>query len=349
MLDFRRHHRKASYLGSAEQRRLLVLVGLSTLVLVLISKAGNPTHWRWIAWDAPNEPRAESSKVRSDVVALPAERDSNEVPPIEPAEEPSGHEQPEPATTGGERMFPGVRRDYLEAVRDDTVFRAAESAAWFHLFEILAHIDESRLSQASEGRVGYLQLDQQPAAYRGRLVTVGGVVRGCKQIAAAVNDYGIQQYYQLWLQPDRSSESLMVVYCLQLPQDFPVEMQIAEEATVTGFFYKRWAYQSQGGITTAPLLLARTVDWHAPPVAGTPLTTETSVEGFILASAAALGLAMVTVGFLFWRGRSRSNRASLKGRNSPRDKHIAATLASLEHADVGPLSILPPTDPTSDR
>jgi len=327
-----------------------MLVGMSALVLLLIFKAGNPTHWRWIAWDnAPNEQETDPPQPGVDVVALAAGSDSNQVPPIEPAPVPTedlpiteaSNREPSAEAGGAERLFPGVRPDYLDAVRDDTVFRAAESDAWFHLLEILAHTDESRLSQASEGRVGYLQLDQQPAAYRGRLVTLSGVVRGAKQVTPAANTLGIEKYYQLWLQPDRSSESLVVVYCLQMPRDFPIDMKIAEEATLTGFSFKRWAYQAQGGITTAPLVLAREIHW-SPPLVQEPVKTETMGESLIMAVVAALTLAVTTVIFFMWRGRGRESRNSIEARRAADDEKVTAALASLEHANTGS----PATPPT---
>ena len=162
-------------------------------------------------------------------------------------------------------LFPGVRRDYMAEVRDDTVFRAAEKDAWFHLLALLKQTDSAELDAASTGRVGYLQLDEQSATYRGRLVTIGGIVRAAKRIAAPENGYDIKQYYQLWLQPLRSEPKLVVIYCLKLPAGFPLGRQLDAECTTTGFFFKRWAYRGQSGILTTPLILSRTISWTPPP------------------------------------------------------------------------------------
>ncbi len=161
--------------------------------------------------------------------------------------------------------FPGVRLDYLSTVRDDTVFRNAESDAWFHLLDLLARTDPAELARASLGRVGFLQLDDQSASYRGRVVTVGGTVRAAKEVTPPANAYGIKKYYQLWIQPERSDPELIAVYSLELPHDFPLGAELDTPATTTGFYFKRWAYQSQGGISTVPLILSRTVDWQPPP------------------------------------------------------------------------------------
>lgn len=299
MLDFRPHRKAPTKLVSREQRRVVWLAAASAMVLLLIVKSGNPANWRWLAWDAP----------------------AIEAPP--PAD-PSVDKATEPLAEQG-RFFPGVSEAELREIKDDTVFRDAERDAWFHLLGILARTDPSRLAAGSLGRVGYLQLDQQSREYRGRLVTLGGVVRQAKRVSAPANEEGVAEYYQLWLQPDRASSALVVIYCLELPQGFPLGTGLDAAASTTGFFFKRWAYPSQGGITTAPLVLARTVTWKAPPPADSraeeprPLAVE-----LLSAVAGALLLALAVLGFLLWRGRKRPPVAQ------PNEHRVATALALLE-------------------
>jgi hypothetical protein len=90
-------------------------------------------------------------------------------------------------------------------------------------------------------------------------------VRSAKRVEAPPNGFGIKQYYQLWLQPERLAPALVVVYALELPDGFPLGSELDAACTTTGFSFKRWAYHSQGGIRTVPLMLTRTVDWQPPP------------------------------------------------------------------------------------
>jgi hypothetical protein len=185
--------------------------------------------------------------------------------------------------------YPGVHAQYFDAVRDNTVFRAEESDAWFHLLQVLEQSTDQRLAESSGGPVGYLQLDRQPLAYRGRLVTVSGTVRSAEEVAAPTNSYGIERYYQVWLQPMRSDPELIVLYVLHLPVDFPVGPELDEPASATGFFFKRWAYPSRSGILTAPLVLARTLDWQpAPPTPVTGSSQEKAIFAVVVASVFAL-------------------------------------------------------------
>ena len=304
MLDFRRNRNVPNYLGANQQRRLLVLMGLAALVAILVFRSGD-LRLVWRAWFEPADGPDPIALRRAGGVAP---GDGNDEGPL------------------GKRnaLFPGVREDYLKEVQDDTVFRAGESDAWFHLLALLAKTDQQALEKASVGRVGHLQLDQQAASYRGRLVTIDGVVRSAKLVGAPENGFGIRRYYQLWLQPETSATALVVVYCLKLPQGFPVGSALKEWCTTTGFFFKRWAYQSQGGITTAPLILAATIDWQPPPPPPPPAPPV--VQRLLWSIAVALVLALLFLGFFIarQRGSGRAGRLALDGRQ------VAAACAAHE-------------------
>jgi hypothetical protein len=175
-----------------------------------------------------------------------------------------------------------------------------------------------------------LQLDQQPEAYRGRLVTIGGVARSAKPVPAPANDYGIDQYFQLWVQSERTSPALVVLYCLELPEGFPLGIELDAPITATGFFYKRWAYASQSGITTAPLVLARTLTWQPlPPARERPAPSQPVGQQFVIAVIGALALAGAAIGFVVWRGRP----AAKADGTVAADGRVAEALASLERAE----------------
>jgi len=272
VLDFRRNRTAGSSTAFRITRRLVVLGTMSVLALLLVMRE---REGREVPQQPVELPPAQVGRLTSDREA-PAEN-------VDP-----------------KKLFPGVRSDYLDTVRDDTVFRAAESDAWFHLLELLEKSDPARIAKASVGRVGYLQLDSQAPSYRGRVVTLEGTVRKAKRIEAPENAYDIGQYYQLWLQPERTAPELIVVYALELPEAFPEGDTLDEAVSATGFFFKRWAYPSQDAIRTAPLVVARTVDWlpAAPEMVKAP-----AVEQFALAAAAAVVIAVLATALLAVRSR----------------------------------------------
>jgi gluconate kinase len=161
---------------------------------------------------------------------------------------------------------------FLDAIRDNTVFRNAEKDAWFRMLEQLDQRDLSALQRQSTGYVGFLQLYKQPDAYRGKLVTIAGTIRMGYYREAPPNLYDIKGYYVFWLRP-AGAKSPIVVYCLEIPDGFPdvaklerdgERPQLDEEVEFTGFFFKRWAYRAQDDTRLAPLVLAKAPRWERP-------------------------------------------------------------------------------------
>lgn len=174
---------------------------------------------------------------------------------------------------------------FLDSVRDNTVFRGAEKDAWFRMLEQLNERDLPTLRRESTGYVGFLQLYKQPAAYRGKLVTVAGTIRMGYYREAPQNLYGIKGYYVFWLKP-AGAKSPIVVYCLEIPDGFPDVAKrerdgerppLDEQAEFTGFFFKRWAYRAQDDTRLAPLVLAKVPRWERRPEADSAANQPPSV------------------------------------------------------------------------
>jgi hypothetical protein len=161
----------------------------------------------------------------------------------------------------------------LRSIQDNTVWRASEREIWFRLLGKLKNRSPEELKRESEGLVGYAQLFKQSSGYRGRLVTIRGTAEAVYPVEAPRNSYGIEQYWVYWLRPEGGPNSPILVYALEKPEGFPSieladlgreKMPSLQDVEVTGFFFKRYAYQAQGGIFTAPMLLARGPKWLSP-------------------------------------------------------------------------------------
>ena len=63
----------------------------------------------------------------------------------------------------------------LDRVRDDTVFRAADSDAWFEIWKTLS--DHGPPPPAAVHRVTFSELFGQPRSFRGRPVAIAGTLR----------------------------------------------------------------------------------------------------------------------------------------------------------------------------
>lgn len=297
MADFRRGTTGTNYLSRGEQRRLLLMVLMLGLVIYLMHQAAQPQNWHWL-WRG-EVPVDQPAIGEADTPAPGQPIDTRWQPPGDPPRERGLGEfhaplDPDPLPPN-ERHFPGLRAELLETVRDDTIFRGAEHEAWFHLWQLLSEHSPSQLREASTGRASFAQLFQQTELYRGELVTVRGTMRRAIWKPAARNQVGIEGYYQTWLQPDDSPTTPLVVYCLALPESFPRGEDIRAEVAVTGFVFKRWAYEAQDAIRIAPVLLARTVDWSPPVVRREPPPNLAGLIALVLAAAAGSGLLLYLI------------------------------------------------------
>ena len=265
-----------AYLSRREQRRLLSLVLALGLVIVLMLEARRPERWHWL-WTAtgtaPPGEATDSSEAVAPSEALARWLDAGRE--VDTRLEPGAPEPIEPGTFRAPAAVPGdlpggtspaIDPALLAAIRDDTMFRPAEFPAWQAMCEAVASLPPAELEAAATS-VTFLQLHEQPSAYRGRSVRVHGTVRRAVRVPATASDAPRTHYWQLWLQPADAPTTPLAIYCLELPEGMPSGEAIAEPIAVTGLFVKRWAYLAQDTLRTAPLIVARTVDWSPAPAA----------------------------------------------------------------------------------
>jgi hypothetical protein len=283
-----------------------MLLGGLLAVAVLMAKVRNPENWAWFTrLSEDRAPEVDTSAPETPPHWTPG---TITTPPKQTPHE-TDHTKP---------FHERVQRDLLGAVQDDSRFVPKETAAFFHLLRLLKETDEAVIKKSPAERVSYLQLWEQSAEYRGRLVTMRGEVRGVQPKRFPANNDGLEQYYEVWLKHDSKNNATnpIAVYCLELPQGFPAGPSMAEPVEVTGFYYRRWWYQdSENKSRRAPLILTKTLDWApAPPVVDEPLNLPLLVALIVSAAVVAVTLAS----WLFFRAARRNQmppyvRRFLKG------------------------------------
>lgn len=297
------HRGPPRYLSSRDQTRLLMMVLLLGLVVILMVEARKPTNWSWLYHVGDAKASVEAGQE--------ARPGGSEMPQVDPASgaaasaEHGGTEKNKTAV--GDAYFPGITPADIAKLQDNTVFLSSETDVWQRWLSVLHNADQPSLEAASIGPVSYVQLLRQTAELRGRLATVDGTVRRSFYLNAPPALAPLKGYWQCWLFANQVDASPVVVYTLEMPEGFPRGMELDEPVQFTGLVYKRWAYQSAGGIRVAPLLLAKTGKWtpHSPqasqPASGFPGI------GLTVAMAAVLGIGTA---WLVWAyGRRTSNRA----------------------------------------
>ena len=193
----------------------------------------------------------------------------------------------------------------LDLVQDNAVLLSEENEAWFRLWERLTS-DEEAASSPPPTAATYVQLFSQPNEYRGQLVKVRGQARMAYHARAAQNPFGIEGYYVFAVLPAEGGDNPLIVYCRDVPQGFPeikdrdVDRQttsLREEMHFTGYYFKRWVYQSRAGPNLAPLLIAKITDWTPRATLTTPADAPPKIGVMAIA---VIGLALLATGFA-WR------------------------------------------------
>jgi hypothetical protein len=307
MLDFRpTGNRTTNYFSRRQQWKLLSLVFAAGLLMFLVEAAANPGRWLWLL----QPPKAaDAANAHADAGGRHAKVEQPEsLRRRTAADEFIAEADVDDGIPANKRFFPGVQPELLARVRDDTVFRAAEADAFYHLLKILDETSEDRLEKASIGRVSFMQLFTQPKEFRGDVVTIRGTVRRVMDKAAPQNNFGIKGYSQVVLEPD-DRDYPVVVYCLDLPPEFPRGEKLHDPVAVTGFFYKRWAGLSSGReIMTWPLLLSKTARWQPALAAAEPgAEDQRALNNLGAGVALAVVASLAVVAFVLSRTRRKTS------------------------------------------
>lgn len=199
-------------------------------------------------------------------------------------------------------------RESLARVRDATFFREADEDAWFQTWSTLRDGGAAALRSATPSRVGFRELFGQPRSFRGRLVAMRGTFHRLEEVRAPANDYGIERYWQGWLEPEGGPASPVVVQCLAVPAGMRPGMTIDEPAEVVGYFFKNYAYAASDTVRVAPVIMT------LEPVR-LPRPTPPSGSGlgstFVTITMAATVLALVAAAWLGSRSTGRHRPAAV--------------------------------------
>ena len=238
-----------NYLARDEQRRIFWRFMPPAVAFILIAS--------WV----------EQTWFRQPAPPAPPQIDTRLVDPLADAAVPDAvliEREPEPsaAEEGTEVVATPAA---LDRVRDDTVFREADRDAWFQIWKSLR--DNGPPAAETARRVSFSELFGQPRSFRGRPVALAGTLRRLERVTAPNNDYGIDGYWQGWLEPEGGPASPIVVYFLEIPDGMPSGLTIAERVDVVGYFFKRWAYAAKDTVRLAPLVMAAAPRWTPRPPA----------------------------------------------------------------------------------
>ncbi len=196
----------------------------------------------------------------------------------------------------------------LVHVRDNTVgIRRDEAEAYFRLLDHVRRVSPADLERAAATDVQYINLMTESDRYRGAPITIRGDLWRLYEFDAGPNDRGLTTLYEAWIFTGDSSNHPYRVVSTSLPRTLTPGESLHVPVRVTGYFFKREGYPSQGGMHVAPTLLAPTVTPFRSAQA-VPLTdaTVSHLTGLLTA----VGLALLVTLLAFALGDRRIRRSA---------------------------------------
>ncbi|MFW6169287.1 MAG: hypothetical protein ACODAD_02275 [Planctomycetota bacterium] len=194
-------------------------------------------------------------------------------------------------------------------VKDNSVLRSAETAAWYRCWEQLQSLSPRQANEAV-GPLNFVQLYSQPKELRGRLVKVRGTVRSGYRAVSRDARFGIEGYIVLGLLPSDGSNSPVVVYCRELPDGFPTigpanqagqGVMLDEDVEITGYYFKRWLHRCEGGMNLSPLILGQVTAWQPRREVAQRSRGDRLSVGMVLAATSAMALLSILIAVAVYR------------------------------------------------
>jgi hypothetical protein len=212
-----------------------------------------------------------------------------------------------------------IDRDLLAGVEDEAPVRNAtdnypEERAYNYLLIHARKFNVADLRSQARTDLTFVHLFEEPAKYRGQLVTLKGRLRRLLRFdpPALPAKEGVPNLYEGWLYSSGSVANPFCILASEVGPGLSIGEKIDRDVIFTGYFFKRYRYKAGDGWRDAPLLIGRSIElWNESAPEPPPHLLESV---YMPAIFAVLGAALLLTLGLAWRLRAgdRSVHARLQ-------------------------------------
>ena len=167
------------------------------------------------------------------------------------------------------------------------------------VLERLQEETEPELRIVAINDVTHRMLMQSPETYRGRVLTLVGVLKRFQKNATAE----APDLFEGWLFTKDSGLEPIRILSLEAPPHLPQGTAISANVEVTGYFFKRYGYSTETTQHIAPMLVARTI--HFKPI---PRPPDQTPQVMNLLLWVLLGLSTVVMSVVYWTNHQDRKR-----------------------------------------
>jgi len=219
------------------------------------------------------------------------------------------------------RLQSGLDQIYLKNVDDGSVWKKGDNQAFCRLLtnEPLQH-----LAKQKPRYVSVVAMLQQPDVYLRTQVAMNAQVAKVSKLKASANDFGITDYYELWLKPSDGSERPVAFFVQHVPSN--VEDLVGVEfvsdgpvVSIEGVFLKRISFRSVEGSQLAPAIVGHFRYREAPIAALQPAIVkwEPSVQVIVISAALLGAVVALLIAVPITLSLRRSRQARLANQRLP--------------------------------
>jgi hypothetical protein len=218
-----------------------------------------------------------------------------------------------------------IDRDLLDGVEDRAPVRNAdenyaEDRAYNYLLVHARKFSAAELRAQARTDLTFVHLFEEPAKYRGQLITLKGRLRRLTRFdpTPLAAKEGVPDLYEGWLYAEGNFTNPFCILASEIGPGLSTGEKIDREVTFTGYFFKRYRYKAGDGWRDAPLLIGRRIELASETPEPVP-----SLIGSVYMPAifAILGATLILALGLAWRLRlsDRKVRARLQQIRKDRD------------------------------
>lgn len=205
-----------------------------------------------------------------------------------------------------------IDKDLLSGVEDGAPIRNAdenyaENRAYNYLLVQSRKLGAADLRAQARTDLTFVHLWEEPAKYRGQLITLRGRLRRLVRYdpTPLAAKQGVPDLYEGWLYADGNFSNPFCILASEIEPGLQPGQKMDREVTFTGYFFKKYRYPAGDGWRDAPLLIGRSIELTREAAEPVPALIGSM---YVPAIFGVLGVTIVVVLAVVWRLRSSDRK-----------------------------------------
>jgi len=309
-MRFQKESSPPPFLNRKDQYRLLGMLGVLTIIMFGIQMAAEPANWEWFTnLDKPKNTETEYKEIDLDELDYRVIEDEVDLADDEFIATVAVNLEAENELVKlvSIDQYP---EEKLKIVKDQTIgILRRERPSMDAILETIKDIDVSELQSSGSEEIGFRALNADPESYRGKLIKIEGVLRAISRFPYGDPDDESDDLWQSVIFTPDSGLQPWLVFSIDQPIGVEPNAPLERSTIVSGYFFKRMGYSTQGGANVAPLLVTRSIHLK-PPIKVEKKRTD-DISKYVFMVLAGIGVLFGIMIWMFARSDRRFDNSRL--------------------------------------